>query len=67
MVFFSELDIAVFEVVEWVRRQWMVNFCSEYCSLCSGRFGKQTGVSLVCGLDFAGCVFLECEERQGLI
>jgi hypothetical protein len=39
----------------------------EYCSLCSGRVGRVTGVSLVSGFDIAGCVLEDWEERQGLV
>jgi hypothetical protein len=38
-----------------------------YCLLCSGRMERRTGVGLICGLDIAGCVVVEWENRQGLV
>jgi hypothetical protein len=35
--------------------------------MCSCRVGRGTEVGLVCALDIAGCVVVECEELQVLV
>jgi hypothetical protein len=35
--------------------------------LCSGRVGKVTEVSLICGLNTAFCVVVNWEERQSVV
>jgi hypothetical protein len=45
----------------------VVNLWIGYCYPCSGIVGRGPGVELICGLDIAGCEFLEWGEEECLL